>query len=63
MGGTMTEIPLSVPGQTSRALSASARGQGATAQSKITVDDPHLMVRLLGTRDESLRLVEQMVRQ
>ena len=28
------------------------------AQSRITVDDPHMMVRLLGARDEHLRLIE-----
>ncbi|MBT8226131.1 MAG: PhoH family protein [Dactylosporangium sp.] len=38
-----------------------APGQPARAQSRITVDDPHLMVRLLGTRDESLRLIERSV--
>src|SRR6266581_4185559 len=31
------------------------------AQTKITVDDPHTMVKLLGAGDEMLRLVERSV--
>jgi phosphate starvation-inducible PhoH-like protein len=45
----MTETPSSVPEPQIR------------AQSRITVDDPHVMVRLLGTRDEHLRLIERSV--
>src|SRR5512142_248176 len=45
----MTETPVSPPDQHVR------------AQSRITVDDPHTMVRLLGARDENLRLIERLV--
>jgi len=45
----MTQTPSPVPDRQVR------------AQSRITVDDPHMMVRLLGTRDENLRFIETAV--
>ncbi len=44
--------------------SAAANGphpEPARAQTRITVDDPHTMVKLLGTSDEMLKLVERSV--
>src|SRR3954470_14873395 len=38
-----------------------AHAEPLRAQTKITVEDPHTMVSLLGARDELLRLVEQSV--
>ncbi|MBN1171369.1 MAG: PhoH family protein [Micromonosporaceae bacterium] len=55
----MTETLHPVPGQPTP--TQSVPGRQPRAQSRITVDDPHLMVRLLGTRDESLRLIERSV--
>ncbi len=49
----MTEIPPPV--------TSGPRTESLRAQTKITVEDPHTMVRLLGAGDELLRLVERAV--
>jgi phosphate starvation-inducible protein PhoH and related proteins len=49
----MTETPSPTP--------AEASEQPLRAQSKITIDDPHTMVKLLGAGDEILKLVERSV--
>src|ERR1700755_1195531 len=52
-GQGMTETPTPTPAMPSE--------QAVRAISKITVPDPHVMVRLLGAGDEILKLVERSV--
>jgi phosphate starvation-inducible protein PhoH and related proteins len=54
----MTETPTPAPEDPAQATPAEPP---VRAQTKITVDDPHTMVKLLGAGDEMLRLVERSV--